>query len=171
MAGVFGLAESRGTESDVHDRRASKLNVVFILTDDQDKRMNSLQYMQTVQDELVKHGTSFDRHYCTVALCCPSRVNLLTGKMVYNTKATDLNLPFGGYDKFISQNLNDKWFAPWMQKAGYKTYYTGKLRNDHSQKNWKKAKAAGLVGNNFLIGPGKSQVHSLSTNDKGGYFV
>ncbi|KAL8756642.1 MAG: hypothetical protein Q9199_002796 [Rusavskia elegans] len=141
------------TENDVHNRRATKPNVVFILTDGQDKQMNSLQYMQTVQDELVGKGTSFDRHYCTFALCCPSRVNLLTGKMAPNTRVTDLKLPFGGYAKFISQHLNDKGIAPWMQKAGYKTYYTGKLRNDHSQKNWNKPRPAGLDGENLLVGP------------------
>ncbi len=32
---------------------ATKPNIIFILTDDQDARMNSLDYMQGVQEHLV----------------------------------------------------------------------------------------------------------------------
>lgn len=70
-------------------------NIVFILTDDQDARMDSLSYMPYVQEHLIKKGTSFQRHYCTVALCCPSRVNLWTGKAAHNTNVTDVNPPYG----------------------------------------------------------------------------
>lgn len=55
-------------------------NVLFILTDDQDLHMNSLDYMPHLKKHLIDRGTSFTRHYCTVALCCPSRVSLWTGK-------------------------------------------------------------------------------------------
>ena len=79
----------------VNSARAGKPNVVFILTDDQDKQLDSLNYMQAVKKHLIQEGTSYERHYCTVALCCPSRVNLLTGKMAHNTNVTDLRLPFG----------------------------------------------------------------------------
>ena len=57
-----------------------KPNIVFILTDDQDLHMDSLSYMPYLQKELVDRGVSFSRHYCTVALCCPSRVSMWTGK-------------------------------------------------------------------------------------------
>ena len=79
----------------VAEPRAGKPNIVFILTDDQDKHLDSMDYMKSVQKHLVAEGTSFERHYCTVALCCPSRVNLLTGRLAHNTKVTDLRLPFG----------------------------------------------------------------------------
>lgn len=55
-------------------------NIVFILTDDQDLHMDSLSYMPQLKKHLIDRGTSFARHYCTVALCCPSRVSLWTGK-------------------------------------------------------------------------------------------
>ena len=75
--------------------RAGKPNIVFILTDDQDKQLDSMDYMQSVQKHLIQQGTSYEHHYCTVALCCPSRVNLLTGRLAHNTNVTDLRLPFG----------------------------------------------------------------------------
>ncbi|KAL9095114.1 MAG: hypothetical protein Q9165_002717 [Trypethelium subeluteriae] len=55
-------------------------NIVFILTDDQDARMNSLDYMPKVQKYLINEGTQFQKHYAHVALCCPSRVTLWTGQ-------------------------------------------------------------------------------------------
>lgn len=47
--------------------------------------MESLGHMPLLQKYLVNEGTTFSNHYCTVALCCPSRVNLLTGKTAHNT--------------------------------------------------------------------------------------
>lgn len=55
-------------------------NIVFILTDDQDQHMDSVSYMPYLQKHLISRGVTFSRHYCTVALCCPSRVSLWTGK-------------------------------------------------------------------------------------------
>ena len=63
----------------------SKPNFVFILTDDPDLHLNSLEYMPLVQKHLVQKGTSFGRHYCTIAVCCPARVALWTGKYAHNT--------------------------------------------------------------------------------------
>jgi hypothetical protein len=70
-------------------------NIVFILTDDQDLHMDSLSYMPNLQEHLIKQGTYFRRHYCTVALCCPSRASLWTGKAAHNTNVTDINPPYG----------------------------------------------------------------------------
>ena len=77
------------------DDRNVKPNIIFILTDDQDARMDSLSFMPYVQKHLISRGTLFQRHYCTVALCCPSRVNLWTGKAAHNTNVTDVNPPYG----------------------------------------------------------------------------
>lgn len=70
-------------------------NIVFILTDDQDLHMQSLNYMPFVKRHLIDHGTSYRRHFCTTALCCPSRVSLWTGKAAHNTNVTDVSPPYG----------------------------------------------------------------------------
>ena len=57
--------------------------------------MDSLAYMPFVQKHLADQGTTYERHYCTVALCCPSRVSLWTGKAAHNTNVTDINPPYG----------------------------------------------------------------------------
>ena len=75
--------------------RHSRPNIIFFLTDDQDANLDSLSYQPFVQQHLINQGLMFKRHYCTVALCCPSRVNLWTGKAAHNTNVTDVNPPYG----------------------------------------------------------------------------
>lgn len=139
----------------------SRPNIVFILTDDQDLHMQSLDYMPFVQKHLIDQGTFYKRHYCTTALCCPSRVTLWTGKAAHNTNVTNVSPPYGefishiycdnakahdyvgGYPKFLSQGLNDKYLPVWLQQVGYNTFYTGKMFNAHAVGNYDSPHAAG----------------------------
>lgn len=61
---------------------STRPNIVFIMTDDQDRRLNSLDYMPVLQQKLVAQGTEFTNHYTNQALCCPSRSTLLRGQTV-----------------------------------------------------------------------------------------
>ncbi|KAI8944841.1 arylsulfatase-like protein [Xylaria longipes] len=149
LANAFGPANQKPMIGSGRDRP----NIVFILTDDQDLHMQSLDYMPFVQEHLINHGTSFRKHFCTTALCCPSRVSLWTGKAAHNTNVTDVTPPYGGYPKFVSQGLNDKYLPVWLQNAGYNTYYTGKLFNAHAVDNYDSPFAAGWTGSDFLLDP------------------
>lgn len=132
---------------------AQKPNIIMIMTDDQDLLMNSVQYQPAVLKQFRDEGTFFERHYCTIAQCCPSRVSLLTGKAAHNTNVTDIRAPYGmyeslqskekvdrsspgGYSKFVQQGLNDQWLPLWFQQNGYNTAYVGKLMNEHSTTNY-----------------------------------
>ncbi|OJI79581.1 hypothetical protein ASPTUDRAFT_59643 [Aspergillus tubingensis CBS 134.48] len=131
----------------------AKPNVVFILTDDQDAHLGSLDNMPYVKKHLLDKGTHYRSHYCTTSVCCPSRVTLWTGKLAHNTNVTDVNPPHGGYPKFISQGLNDNYLPVWLQEAGYNTYYTGKLFNVHTVDNYNAPFPAGFTGSDFLLDP------------------
>lgn len=85
---LAGLLTRKG-----HAQTASGPNIVFIMTDDQDKRLGSLDYMPVVQRELVAKGVEFSNHYTTQALCCPSRSSLLRGQQVHNTNITNVVKP------------------------------------------------------------------------------
>ncbi|KAK3291894.1 alkaline-phosphatase-like protein [Chaetomium fimeti] len=115
--------------------------------------MQSLDYMPLVKKHLTDKGTFYKRHYCTTAICCPSRVSLWTGKLAHNTNVTDVNPPHGGYPKFVKQGLNDAYLPLWLQQAGYDTYYTGKLFNAHTVDNYHTPYAAGWNGSDFLLDP------------------
>lgn len=145
---------------------AKRPNIVFILTDDQDYRLNSLDYMPFVKKHLIEKGTHYQRHFCTIAVCCPSRVSLWTGKAAHNTNVTDVNPPYGkyaehgsktriilttsilkgGFPKFVSQGLNENFLPVWLQEAGYNTYYTGKLFNAHTVDNYHSPYVKGFTG-------------------------
>jgi N-acetylglucosamine-6-sulfatase len=74
---AFRLSACVGSDPSAN---ATKPNIIFILSDDQDARMNSLDYMPKVKKYLSDEGTLFTKHYAHVALCCPSRVTLWTGQ-------------------------------------------------------------------------------------------
>ena len=132
---------------------AKKPNILFVLTDDQDWEMQSLHYMPLLQKYMINEGTLFDRHYCTVSVCCPSRVNLWTGRAAHNTNVTDVFPPYGGYPKFVKEGLNEDWLPTWLQKAGYNTYYVGKLFNAHTVDNYDSPFVNGFNQSDFLLDP------------------
>lgn len=67
--------------------------------------------------------------------------------------STIANQLLGGYSKFVSQGWNNNWLPLWIQDAGYNTYYTGKLFNDHTVDNWNSPKPSGWTGSDFLLDP------------------
>lgn len=58
LAVLASVAPARGTSQD-------RPNIVIILVDDQETLMNTIDFMPTVQEQLIKKGTSFQKHYCT----------------------------------------------------------------------------------------------------------
>ncbi|KAJ3547397.1 hypothetical protein NM208_g1529 [Fusarium decemcellulare] len=132
---------------------AQKPNVVFILTDDQDKRLGSLDYLPRINEHLTNAGITFNHHYCTVSLCCPSRVSIWTGKHAHNHNVTDVVTPYGGYPKFISEGLNENWLPIWLKDAGYNSYYVGKLFNSHTIANYFLPFPNGFAGTEFILDP------------------
>lgn len=105
------------------------------------------------QSLLVQKGASYPKHYCSVALCCPSRANLWTGRMPHNTNVTSVSPPYGGYPKVVEAGWNDNYLPLWMQDAGYNTYYVGKLWNAHTETNYNNPYARGFNGSDFLLDP------------------
>jgi hypothetical protein len=92
----------RGGQSPLQSSK--RPNIVFILTDDQDLHMNSLEYMPHTRKLIADQGTTFSNHFCTNALCCPSRVTIWTGLSPHNTNVTDVNPPHGVSIYIISQD-------------------------------------------------------------------
>ena len=130
------LAPLRSNSALAEARKDSRPNIIIILTDDQDLHMNSLDYLPYVKKHLIDEGTYFKKHYCTVAICCPSRVNLWTGRAAHNTNVTDVSMPYGGYPKIVQEKILDNYLFTWLEKAGYANYYVGKLFNQHTISNY-----------------------------------
>ncbi|KAL2867830.1 sulfatase family protein [Aspergillus lucknowensis] len=128
-------------------------NFIFIITDDQDLRLDSMDYMPLTLKHLKQKGTFFSNHFVTTALCCPSRVSLWTGRQAHNTNVTDVSPPYGGYPKFVDRGFNENFLPVWLQSAGYDTYYTGKLFNAHTVDNYHSPYVNGFNGSDFLLDP------------------
>jgi len=99
LLGIFALASAVEQSPLVQD---AKPNIVFILTDDQDLHMNSLEYMPLLKKHITDKGTTYNRHFCTTAICCPSRVSLWTGRNAHNTNVTDVVPPYGKFPDLTS---------------------------------------------------------------------
>ncbi|RDW68702.1 sulfatase family protein [Aspergillus mulundensis] len=130
-----------------------KPNFVFIITDDQDLKLDSIDYMPLLSKHIKQKGTFFSNHFVTTALCCPSRVSLWTGRQAHNTNVTDVSPPYGGYPKFVDRGFNENFLPVWLQSAGYDTYYTGKLLNAHTVDNYHSPYVNGFTGSDFLLDP------------------
>lgn len=66
---------------------------------------------------------------------------------------TTLNLPYGGWPKFIQEGLNDNYIANWVKAAGARTYYVGKLMNSYQMKNWDRPYPKDWTNSSFLVDP------------------
>ncbi|KAK7224561.1 hypothetical protein V2G26_012564 [Clonostachys chloroleuca] len=145
---LSGLGSSPSSSSS-----SKRPNIVFVLTDDQDLHLGSLDHTPLIRKRLIDQGTLYQRHYCTTAVCCPSRASLWTGKLAHNTNVTDLNPPYGGFPIFVKNGHNENYLPVWLQDAGYSTFYTGKMFNAHTVWNYGNPHLKGWSSSDFLLDP------------------
>jgi arylsulfatase A-like enzyme len=104
---------------------SSRLNVVFIVSDDENVSGNAV--MHNVQRLIARHGVTFDNFRVTTSQCGPSRASILTGQYEHHTGVTD-NFGPHGYPAF-----DDETDLPvWLHDSGYETALVGKYLNDYS---------------------------------------
>ncbi len=89
LLGIHAAAAAKGP--------AKKLSVLFISVDDMNNDIGSYGHpvVKTPHiDRLAKLGTRFDRAYCQLPLCSPSRTSLMTGLRPDTTQVFDLRKHF-----------------------------------------------------------------------------
>lgn len=105
--------------------RQRRPNIVMLMTDDQ--TLASLSVMGNVRELLGKRGTTFERSFVSLSLCCPSRATFLTGQYAHSHRVLGNKPPEGGYDKLDTR----EWLPTWLQRAGYRTAHIGKFLNGY----------------------------------------
>ncbi|KAI0160569.1 arylsulfatase [Xylariaceae sp. FL1272] len=118
---------------------AQRPNIVFIMTDDQDLHLGSVHHQPVLKKGLAEKGTTFSKHYVTVAKCCPSRASLLRGQAGHNTNITEVSAPGGNYDKWLISGQNEDYLPHWLIAAGYNAEYIGKIMNGYNTANYQNA--------------------------------
>lgn len=167
LVALAGLSQHAEAAAVAADSKQAKPNILFILTDDQDRHIDSLEYMPNLQKHLVQGGTEHVSHYCTIALCCPSRVSLLRGQMAHNTNVTDVAPPYGGFPQFVANGLNDYYLPHFMAEAGYDTYYIGKIINSLTTSNYKEHFMKGWNDSEIFLDPFTYQYYNVSYSRNG----
>jgi N-acetylglucosamine-6-sulfatase len=73
--------------------QVQRQNVIFIITDDQDLHLGSLDCQPVVRKGLDEKGMPFSQHYVTVTKCCARKASLLRGQAGRNINITEVRAP------------------------------------------------------------------------------
>jgi N-acetylglucosamine-6-sulfatase len=132
MAVCVGVLSSSSADVAAHKRApkvASRPSIVLILTDDQPTQ--TLWAMPRTERLLAAHGVKFTSFYDSVALCCPARAALLTGRYAHSTLVYGNAPPEGGSFTFRHRGDDAETLAVWLHRAGYRTGLFGKYLNGY----------------------------------------
>jgi len=104
-------------------------NILIILADDlgyNDVGFTGCKDIKTPQiDKLANNGIVCKNAYVTHSYCGPSRAGLLTGR--YQARfGMEINPSYSPYDLYMGLPVEEKTFATYLQKAGYRTGIVGK---------------------------------------------
>jgi N-acetylglucosamine-6-sulfatase len=108
---------------------AVRPSIVIILTDDQPAQ--TLWAMPRTERLLAAHGVKFTSFYDSVALCCPARAALLTGRYAHSTSIYANAPPEGGSFTFRHRHDDLETLPVWLHRAGYRTGLFGKYLNGY----------------------------------------
>ncbi|TDC51032.1 sulfatase [Actinomadura sp. KC345] len=127
MSGCFmhPPGPSGGSERSTPPKRP---NIVFVLTDD--LSWNLVKHMPQVLG-MQRDGLTFDEFLVADSLCCTSRATIFTGKYPHNTEVRTNFPPDGGFQVFKEKGNEEASFAPFLEKAGYRTALLGKYMNGY----------------------------------------
>lgn len=111
--------------------KTDRPNILFILTDDLDLELGTLDYMPHLQELMVAQGLTLEDYFISQPICCPSRATLLRGQYTHNHGVYRNDQPNGGFEEFYSLQNESSTLATWLQAAGYRTVMLGKYLNGY----------------------------------------
>jgi choline-sulfatase len=126
---VAGAALGSLTWAAGSSEQDKKPNILFIMTDQQHARMMSCagnKWLNTpAMDSLAQDGIRFERAYSSNPVCVPSRTAMATGMMPNRLGAGDNSS--GMRIQKLPSEVDDNSLGKIMKRAGYDTFYGGKV--------------------------------------------
>jgi len=111
--------------------KTNRPNILFILTDDLDADLNTIDYMPHLHEIMTSRGLTINDFFITNSLCCPSRSTFLRGQYTHNHGVLGNDAPQGGFERFYNLKDESSTMATWLQAAGYRTVLLGKYLNGY----------------------------------------
>jgi arylsulfatase A-like enzyme len=111
--------------------RSERPNILFILVDDLDALLGTLDTMPALDRLMTAQGLTIQDFLISTPACCPSRSTMLRGQYVHNHQVYTNAAPAGGFGKFYSLQSEASTLATWLQAAGYRTAMFGKYLNGY----------------------------------------
>ena len=99
---------------------ASKPNILYCMTDDQDIELGGLTPMPKIRERLGEQGAVGEAVYIATPICCPSRTETFSGRLYTNVVNDDLSGCMHVNSTFYIQD-HAAALVPALQKAGYIT--------------------------------------------------
>jgi arylsulfatase A-like enzyme len=122
---TFAPAPKRSTA------RASKPNVLLIMTDDQP--YHTIGAMESFQKRVVAAGMRFNNGYVATPVCGPARGSVLTGKWSHNT---GLERAEGAWSDLVDSGELARNIAKRLKAVGYASHLAGKFTNGLKSGAW-----------------------------------
>jgi arylsulfatase A-like enzyme len=114
---------------------STKPSIVMFLTDDED--LASHRVMEKTKALVEDEGAAFTNYFVSYSFCCPSRATIMRGQYPHNHRIEGNEWPTGGYEKFRVMGTENSTIATWLQEAGYRTAFFGKLMNGYEPEKHK----------------------------------
>ncbi len=133
--------------------KASRPNIVFILTDDLSWNLINSRFAPHIV-ALEKRGETFNHYYVSDSLCCPSRSTIFTGLFPHDTKVLANVGKDGGFRKFQAEHLDTRTFAVAIRHRGYAIAMMGKYLNGYGKPT--------MTPTTAPVAPGWSDWHVVS---------
>lgn len=131
LLGLMLFGCGKANTSAVVLQKENRPNIIFILVDDLDSKLNTINYMKNLQELMIDRGTTMEDFLITDAVCCPSRTTILRGQYTHSHQVYHNTAPDGGFYKFNEAGNNESTLAVWLQSAGYRTALMGKYLNGY----------------------------------------
>lgn len=110
--------------------KTERPNIILILTDDLDRKLNTLDYMPNLKKLMIERGLSMKDFFITTPTCCPSRTTILRGQYTHNHEIYTSSA-VNGFQQFYLLNHDSSTIATWLGAAGYQTIFLGKYLNGY----------------------------------------